>query len=221
MIPNVPTGLDAEQNFAALLFGVVVVAGVGGQMLAEAFPLGIPRIHYRANIVALMVVLVLLIVVAKTAPSWTPVAATAAGALSAGHVIAEMKGRFEWRSAEKMINSMAAELTRLQILEHEHLVKLHMAEIKHMSPLEHMIATNPEGDPDRIAKFITDLGVRRLFLLLPGDALPHGGALLSEEDVVRLTNPVVWAPDGVTPVSLDWGGAQLYEMPDENAPEAA
>lgn len=84
-----------------------------------------------------------------------------------------------------------------------------------MTPLEHMVATNPEGDPAEIATFVARLEERRLFLLLPGDTLPRGGTILESGDVVRLTNLVVWAPDGVTPVILEWGGAHLYQMPDE------
>jgi len=81
-----------------------------------------------------------------------------------------------------------------------------------MMPLDYMVEQNPEADPERLAEFLARLVERGIYLNPPDDTLPASAVVLSPGDVVRLTNPVVWAPDGKTPVVLVWGEAKLYTL---------
>jgi hypothetical protein len=82
------------------------------------------------------------------------------------------------------------------------------------------IAENPEADPNTLRKFLADLNERGIFIWIPEETLPAGAALLSNEDVIRETNPIVMAPDGQTPVVLSWGRTRLFETADTTVQES-
>ena len=83
-----------------------------------------------------------------------------------------------------------------------------------MTPEEHLCSANPEADPDEITRFVSGLGARDLIIVPPGETIPAGYVLLSEGEVVRQTNPVVWSRPPRSPVALVWDGAQVYAKED-------
>ena len=91
------TGLSI--GLPAALFVTVLLAAIGGEMLVGAFPRGLPRVGYRANVVALLVVAALTVVAARGAPAWLPMAGVALAALIAGHVVGDLRARLERKRA--------------------------------------------------------------------------------------------------------------------------
>lgn len=104
------TGLSI--GLPAALFVTVLLAAIGGEMLVGAFPRGLPRVGYRANVVALLVVAALTVVAARGAPAWLPMAGVALAALIAGHVVGDLRARLERKRADGILDVLSQELHR-------------------------------------------------------------------------------------------------------------